>query len=87
MTKLALFHGQTQDSFHSGHVLLLPELSRVRGKLDPLLYVNFVHISDDTRIDVLHIIPTGRFRVLTHTLCILPSESISLGLPRHHHQV
>ena len=73
-TGLALFHDQQQ-------ALLLLELSRVRDKL-----VDFVRIPDDTRIDVLHIVPNVCFRVLTHTPCILASESIFLGLPRRHHQ-
>ena len=56
------FHDQTQDSTHSGQVLLPQEVSQVRGKLD--------------------VSP----RVLTRTLCIPPSESISLGLPHRRRQ-
>ena len=85
-TKLALFHDQTQDSFRSHLVLFLLELSTAHGKLYALSQVDFVRISDDTRIDVLHIGPSVCLHVPTRTLCILASESISPGLPRHHHQ-
>ena len=87
MTKLTLFRDQTQDSFRSHHVLFLLELSPAHGKLYALSQVDFVRISDDTRIDVLHIGLGVCLHVPTRTLCILASESISLGLPRHHHQV
>ena len=71
---------------------------RIRGHSHQVLLLRFVAnstrcnrwisciFSDDTRIDVLHILPSVCFRVLTHTPCILLSESISLGLPRRHHQ-
>ena len=87
MTKLALFLDQTQDSFRSHHVLFLLELSLVHGTLNALSQVDFARISDDTRIDVLHIGPGVCLHVPTRTLCILASESISLRLPRRHHQV
>ena len=51
MTKLALFLDQTQDSFRSHHVLFLLELSPVHGTLYALSQVDFVRISDDTRIE------------------------------------
>ena len=86
VAQLALFRDQTQDSFHSHQVLLLLELSQVRGKLYALSQVDFVLISNDTRDDVLHIVPSACFRVLTHTPCILASESIFLGHPHRHPQ-
>ena len=64
-----------------------PSGAQFRGKLDALPQVDVVRISDDTRLDVRHIVPSACVHVLTHTLCIHPSESISLGLPRRHHQV
>ena len=81
-----LFHGQTQDSFCSQQVLLLPELSKVCCTYDVLLLVDEVCISDDTRIHVLHIVPNICLRVLTLTHCILLTESISFGLTRRHLQ-
>ena len=79
MTTLALLLDQTQDSFRSYLVLLLLELSPVPGTLYALSQVDFVRISDDTRIDVLHIVPGVCLHVPTRTLCILASESISLS--------
>ena len=87
MKKLALFLDQTQDSFRSHHVLFLLEMSPVRGTLYALSQVDFVRISDDNRIDVLHIVPGVCLNVPTRALCILASESIFLGLPHHLHQV
>ena len=87
MTKLTLFHNQTQDSFRSQRVLFLLELSPVHGTLYALSQVDFVLISDHTRIDVLHIVPGVCLHAPTRTLCIQASESISLGLSRHDHQV
>ena len=78
MTKLALFHDQTQDSFRSHHVLFLLELSPTHGKLYALSQVDFVRSSDDTRIDVLLIGPGVCLHVPSRTLSILASESISL---------
>ena len=71
MTKLALFHDQTQDSFRSHHVLFVLELSPAHGKIYALSQVDFVH--------VLHIGPSVCLHVPTRTLCILASESISLS--------
>ena len=59
MTKLVLFHDQTQDSFRSHHVLFLLELSPVHGTLYALSQVDFVRISVDTRIDVLQHVCVG----------------------------
>ena len=79
MTKLALFRDQTQDSFRSHHVLFLLELSPSHGKLYALSQVDFVRVSDDTRVDVLRIGRGVCLHVPTRTLCILASESISLS--------
>ena len=84
MTVMALFQDQTQDSFRSHHVLFLLELSPIHGTLYALSQVDFVRISDDTRIHVLHIGPGVCLHVPTRTLGILASESISLGLLRRH---
>ena len=63
MTKLALFHDQTQDSFRSHLVLFLLELSTAHGKLYAMSQVDFVCVSDDTCIDVLH--PHALLHVIT----------------------
>ena len=49
-----------------------------------LSQVDFVRFSDDTRIDVLHIVPSVCLRVPTRTLCSLAMKSIFLGLPHRH---
>ena len=86
MTQLALFLDHTQDWDHSRQVLLLPELSQVREKFYVLLQVDFVRTSDDTRIDVLHVVPSACFRVLTHTLCIFVWSPSLLDFHLRHHQ-
>ena len=61
---------------HSQQVPLLPELSQVRGNLCTLSQVDFVRTSDDTRIDVLRIVPK----------CLFPcadSHALHPGVGRH----
>ena len=86
MTQLALFLDHPQDWAHSRQVLLLPELSQVREKFYVLLQVDFVRTSDGTRIDVLHVVPSACFRVLTHTHCIFVWSPSLLDFHLRHHQ-
>ena len=60
------------------NVLFLLELSPVHGTLYALSQVDFVCISDDTRIDVLHIGPVVCLHVPTRTLCI-PGVGVHLS--------
>ena len=77
----SLLHDQTQIRFTRS-----PFRTSLRfvANSDARSQVDFVRISDCTRVDVLHIVPSACFRVLTHTPCILASESISFGLARLH---